>query len=54
MIDMKELDELDRQKALLQLMTNLNNSKRSVSEEGTIPLEELEAELKQSHRIRNV
>lgn len=45
MIDMKELDELDRQKALLQLMTNLNDSKRSVMEEGTIPLEELEAEL---------
>ena len=27
MIDMKEFDELDKQKALQQLMTNLNDSK---------------------------
>lgn len=45
LIDMKELDDLDRQKSLLQLMTHLNDSKRSVREEGTVPLEELEAEL---------
>ena len=51
MIDMKEFDELDKQKALQQLMADLNDSKRSVREEGTIPLEELEAELEQSHRI---
>jgi hypothetical protein len=45
LIDMKELDDLDRQKALLQLMTRLNDSKRSVHEDGTVSLEELEAEL---------
>lgn len=45
LIDMKELDDLDRQKALLQLMMHLNDSKISVREEGTVPLEELEAEL---------
>ena len=45
LIDMKELDDLDKQKALLQLMTKLNDSKRSVAEEGTVSIEELEAEL---------
>ena len=44
-IDMKELDELDRQKSLLQLMRKLNDAKASVKEEGTIPSEDLEAEL---------
>ena len=44
-IDMKELDELDRQKSLLQLMGKLNDAKASVKEEGTIPSEDLEAEL---------
>ncbi len=45
LIDMKELDDLDRQKALLQLMTRLNDSKRSVHEDGMVSLEDLEAEL---------
>ena len=45
LIDMKELDELDNQKALLQLMTKLAEAKVSVSEEGTISADELEKEL---------
>ena len=44
-IDIKELDELDRQKALLTLMNKLNKAKASVSEEGTVSGEELEKEL---------
>lgn len=32
----------------------LNDSKRSVHEEGTVSLEELEAELNKNHYIRNV
>ncbi|MCR5517609.1 MAG: type II toxin-antitoxin system prevent-host-death family antitoxin [Lachnospiraceae bacterium] len=45
LIDMKELDELDKNKALLQLMSKLNESKLSVRDEGTISSEELEKEL---------
>lgn len=45
LIDIKELDELDRQKAQLQLMTKLNESKVSVLDEGTISADELEKEL---------
>ena len=45
LIDIKELDELDRQKSLLQLMTKLNDSKTSVMEDGTISADELEKEL---------
>lgn len=44
-IDMKELDELDRQKALYQLMCKLNEAENSIQEEGTITADELEAEL---------
>ncbi len=44
-IDMKELDELDKQKALLTLMTKLNEAKESVEREGTISADDLEAEL---------
>ena len=44
-IDMKELDELDRQKALYKLMNKLNEAEGSVREEGTISADELEAEL---------
>jgi hypothetical protein len=44
-IDMKELDELDKQRALMQLMTRLNDAKTSVQEEGTISSDDLEAEL---------
>jgi len=45
LVDMKELDELDKQKALLKLMNKLNDAKVSVREEGTISAEELEKEL---------
>ena len=44
-IDMKELDELDRQKALYQLMSKLNDAEISICEEGTISADELEVEL---------
>ena len=40
-----ELDELDKQKALLQLMTKLAEAKVSVREEGTISADDLEKEL---------
>ena len=44
-IDMKELDELDRQKSFYQLMCKLNEAEISVREEGTISADELEKEL---------
>lgn len=44
-IDMKELDELDKQKALCQLMSKLNEAEISIREEGTVSADELEAEL---------
>ncbi|MCR5128734.1 MAG: type II toxin-antitoxin system prevent-host-death family antitoxin [Lachnospiraceae bacterium] len=44
-IDIEELDELDRQKALLQLMNKLNDAKASVRTEGTISSDDLEKEL---------
>lgn len=44
-IDMKELDELDKQKALNQLLTKLQEAEKSVMEEGTISADDLEAEL---------
>ena len=44
-IDMEELDELDRQKALYQLMSKLNEAEISIREEGTVTAEDLEAEL---------
>ena len=45
LVDMKELDELDKQKALLQLLTKLNEAKTSIRDEGTISADELEKEL---------
>ncbi len=45
LVDMAELDELDKQKALLQLMTKLAEAKVSVREEGTISADDLEKEL---------
>lgn len=45
LIDIQELDELDKQKALLQLMTKLAEAKVSVKEEGTISADMLEKEL---------
>ena len=47
-IDMKELDELDKQKALYQLMNKLNEAEVSIREEGTVSAEALEAELEKS------
>ena len=44
-IDMEELDELDKQKALYQLMSKLNEAEISIREEGTVSAEDLEAEL---------
>lgn len=44
-IDMKELDELDKQKALNQLMSKLNEAEISIREEGTISADDLEKEL---------
>ena len=43
--DMEELDELDRQKALYQLMSKLNEAEISIREEGTVSADDLEAEL---------
>ena len=42
---MKELDELDKQKALYTLMSKLNEAEVSIREEGTISADNLEAEL---------
>lgn len=44
-IDMKELDELDKQKALNKLMLKLGNAERSVRTDGTISADDLESEL---------
>lgn len=43
-IDMRELDELDKQKALYQFMSKLNEAEISIWEEGAISADELEAE----------
>ena len=43
--DMKELDELDKQKALYQLMNKLNEAEVSIREAGTVSAETLKAEL---------
>lgn len=45
-IDMKELDELDKQKALNQLLLKLQKAEQSVFADGTISADELEAELR--------
>lgn len=44
-IDMKELDELDKQKALNQLMRKLGDAEESIFKEGTISATDLEKEL---------
>ena len=44
-IDMKELDELDKQKSLYQLMSKLNEAEISIREEGTVSVDDLKAEL---------
>ena len=45
LIDQAELEELDRHKALLSLMSKLNEAKISVEEEGVISADDLEREL---------
>jgi hypothetical protein len=42
---MQELDELDKQKALNQLLLKLQEAEKSVIAEGTISADELEKEL---------
>lgn len=42
---MKELDELDKMRALNKLMGKLNEAEISICEHGTISADELEAEL---------
>ncbi|MDD3254129.1 MAG: prevent-host-death protein [Lachnospiraceae bacterium] len=44
-IDMQELDELDKQKALNKLLMKLNDAEKSIQTEGTISADDLEAEL---------
>ena len=44
-IDMQELDELDKQKSLNQLLLKLQEAENSVITEGTISADELEKEL---------
>ncbi|WP_251497286.1 prevent-host-death protein [Otoolea muris] len=44
-IDMYELDELDKQKALNQLLLKLQEAENSALTEGTISADELEKEL---------
>lgn len=47
-IDIRELDELDKQKALNKLLLKLQEAERSVIAEGTISADELEKELEVS------
>ncbi len=44
-IDIKELEELDRQKALNQLLCSLRKAEQSVETEGMVSADDLEAEL---------
>lgn len=39
---MQELDELDKQRALYQLMSKLNEAENSIREEGTVSQESLD------------
>lgn len=45
LVDMKELDELDRKVALLKLMAKLTEAKISVGKSGTVSSDDLEEEL---------
>ncbi len=45
LVDIEELDELDKVKSLLKLTSKLNDAKTSVREEGTVSVDELEKEL---------
>lgn len=44
-IDMQELDELDKQKALNKFISKLNDAEISIRNEGTISADDIEAEL---------
>ncbi len=44
-VDMKELDELDKYKELYQLMTRLKKAEESIAKDGTISADDLRAEL---------
>ena|GEM_PF-36546 len=44
-IDIEELDELDKMKALNKLLLKLQTAEKSVLEEGTVSADELEKEL---------
>lgn len=45
MIDMKELDELEKQIALYKFRTAMKEAEQSVAEEGTVTISQLKAEL---------
>ncbi len=45
MVDMKELDELDKYKELYQLMNKLKEAEESIVRDGTISSTDLRAEL---------
>ncbi len=45
MVDMRELEDLDKQKAVLKLMTKLTEARASVSGDGGLSAEMLEKEL---------
>ncbi len=45
MIDMKELDEMEKQIALYQFQLEMDRGERSILEEGTISSEDLRKEL---------
>lgn len=44
-IDLNELDELDRLKAMYRLVNKLEEAEQSIRDEGTISADELEMEL---------
>lgn len=44
-IDMKELDDLDKQKALNHFLSEMNRAEESIRTEGTVSAEELRKEM---------
>lgn len=45
LVDMRELDDLDKQKAKLELLSRLYAAKQTAKDQGTISADELEKEL---------
>lgn len=45
MIDMKELDEMEKQLALYKFRLSMQEAERSVQEEGTVSIDDLKKEL---------